>query len=71
VPLIWRIIAGKDLQRDDLVASVDLLVGRRVLAGAELPELRASNSVSASCGFPDCFAEPVIGRAFAGPVGSP
>ena len=40
MPLIWRIIAGKDLQRDDLVASVDPLVGRRVLAGAELPELR-------------------------------
>jgi hypothetical protein len=33
--------AGECLQRDDLVAGVDLLVGRRALAGAERAELAA------------------------------
>jgi len=36
-----QFLAGKDLQRDDVVAGVDLLVGRNTLAGAE--QTRAAN----------------------------
>ena len=37
-----ELLAGKHLQRDDLVAGVDLLIGRRGVGGAERPELRCA-----------------------------
>jgi hypothetical protein len=33
------VYAGEDIQRDDLVASLDLRIGGSVTAGAEPPEL--------------------------------
>jgi hypothetical protein len=36
-----QLLAGKHLQRDDLVAGIDLLIGRRGVGGAERTELVA------------------------------